>query len=71
LGVRARYESQAFCVGYSQLIAMQEYDVAREYDLSTAEGIAKQKQLVNKRLGLGSEVFDGLQPHPTYAKLSC
>jgi hypothetical protein len=40
---------------------MQEYDVAREYDLSTAEGIAKQKQLVNKRLGLGSEVFDGLQ----------
>ena len=41
---------------------MQEYDVAREYDLSTAEGIAKQKQLVNKRLGLGSEVFDGLQP---------
>jgi hypothetical protein len=44
---------------------MQEYDVAREYDLSTAEGIAKQKQLVNKRLGLGSEVFDGLQPPPT------
>jgi hypothetical protein len=48
------------------LIAMQEYDVAREYDLSTAEGIAKQKQLVNKRLGLGSEVFDGLQPATPY-----
>ena len=33
--------------------------MAREFDLSTAEGLAKQKQLVNKRLGLGSEVFDG------------
>src|SRR5579859_6242271 len=38
--------------------AGKEYDVAREFDLSTAEGLAKQKQLVNKRLGLGSEVFD-------------
>lgn len=33
--------------------------MAREFDLSTAEGLARQKQLVNKRLGLGSEVFDG------------
>lgn len=40
--------------------AGKEYDVAREFDLSTAEGLAKQKQLVNKRLGLGSEVFDGI-----------
>jgi len=39
--------------------AGKEYDVAREFDLSTPEGIAKQKQLVNKRLGLGSEGVDG------------
>lgn len=34
--------------------------MARDFDLGTAEGIAKQKQLVNKRLGLGSEVFEGI-----------
>ena len=44
----------------TRLTKIQEYDVAREFDLSTPEGIAKQKQLVNKRLGFGSEVFDGI-----------
>jgi TATA-binding protein-associated factor len=52
LGSQGKVLSQ-LCKTHSQ-----EYDVAREFDLSTAEGIAKQKQLVNKRLGLGSEVFD-------------
>jgi hypothetical protein len=41
--------------------------VAREFDLSTAEGLAKQKQLVNKRLGLGSEVFDGTTSSVLYS----